>query len=174
MPLSDPHSVARVVMAVAEGAQRHLRQQAHLEADLSAPSFHGTATMALQGITAVMGMGGNSGVAVLASFAPELARALLRAELGSAVEVADEAHELSEIAAETLNVILGHSTTEVSQPDRIISLTPPFVIQDAASFRCPSAAMVVQIMIRTPSGPLTLNFVGPAQELLAQLPDRTA
>jgi CheY-specific phosphatase CheX len=161
-------------MAVAEGAQRHLRQHAQLEAEVGAPSFHGTATMALQGITAVMGMGGNSGVAVLASFTPELALTLLRAELGAEPSEADAAHELSEIAAETLNVILGHSTTEVSQPDRIISLTPPFVIQDAASFRCPSAAMVVQIPVRTPSGNLTLNFVGPAQELLAQLPDRTA
>lgn len=170
MPTSDPQFTANLVQTVGRCALSYLQDSLHLTGSLGTPTVHSASTVALRGITAVMGLGGSAGLAVLASFESSLAQHILVQQLGAtaAAEI-DPAEGLSEAAAEALNIILGHCTAYIALPQTPVSLTPPFVIQDADRFRCPRDTMVVQTLLHTPHGNLTLNFVGPAGVILAAM-----
>ncbi|HXP96108.1 MAG TPA: chemotaxis protein CheX, partial [Telmatospirillum sp.] len=68
---------------------------------------------------------------------------------------------LLEIAAETINTVLGHSTVDLAEESNNVILSAPVVIEEARRLHRPKGASFAAISLTTSRGILDMNFIVP-------------
>ena len=160
--IRETQNFERMVASLADRTALYLTAEMAIDVTGVHDAGRGLEALTLEPLTAVVGVGGPSGMLVAFSYSPELADALFlrmadALDLSADDEDAYRDASLSEIA----NVITGNWIADFSRPGERVSLTPPVILEGAtrihqvpnATFRC--------ITTITGEGSLGIYLIGP-------------
>lgn len=159
---SDTSRLEKVLDAVAERARNYLQDEAAIGVTRVRRAVNEVHSVTLENLTAMIGIGGPSGILVAFNYSPELSDALFRHMTQGLDVSADEEQvfrhgTLTEIA----NVILGNSIPEAFAVGESIPMTPPVILEGATRIHHRDDTMFGSISIATLRGPLDIHLVGP-------------
>jgi CheY-specific phosphatase CheX len=132
---------------------------------LSTQLFWGTASghIKLRDMTAIIGLSGPFNALVAFSFDMALINTLLEIETAGLDIPEDElAFYRQDVIAETINIVLGHSTKALATASEAICLSPPMVLEAGGVLRQRKDAVFVRVCITTPPGLIDVFFISPA------------
>ena len=116
----------------------------------------------LRSMTAIVGVGSETGLYVAYSYDDSLIRAMTSrytAELSIAPE--DEELYAQETASDITSVIIGNSTADLAKRGEVIPLSPPILMVGARKIHGRRETTIAIITLRFQEGALDVAFVGP-------------
>lgn len=157
-----PQTHPTMLAALAERTRQHLGA----EMDITVQSLSEADTLAdpltLEHLTAVMGIGGPSGLLLAFSFSPGLAETLFQRTLDAlGLPEEDAAAFRDACLTEFANVVAGRWIGDFAPPDTRISLTPPVLIEGARRIHRVPNATFHSLATDTDSGRLGIHLIGP-------------
>lgn len=160
--MQEMENLAQMMSSLGERTQLYLECETGIAVTAIAETDNAPAALALDHMTAVVGIGGDTGMLAAFSFSPQLAEALflrLVEALGLPREEAEDfrAAGLSEMA----NVIAGNWIAEFSPPGTRTCLTPPVLVEGARHIHRAPQAIFRTLSIATEAGSLSIHLVGP-------------
>jgi len=122
-------------------------------------------SLTLHDMTAIIGMGGAVNLLIAFSFDKGLINALYEQMTADFDVQADEVQMFHKAAAgEVVNTVLGHCTVDFQEMDgRVISLTPPVIIDKVKHIHRMKDAMFYTQTLSTKLGRMDINLVGPRE-----------
>lgn len=156
--------VAKVVAATMVRTRSYFEEEFDVQvADISQGSGN-VATLDIQGLTAIVGVGGPVSLLIAFSFEPSLMDVLYaRMTDGIEVPAGEEETYRSSVAAEIINTIIGNCTAELQQDDESISLTPPMIVDSARHIHRVKNAVFINRRLNSEFGSVNINLVGPGE-----------
>ncbi len=154
----------RLVMAhVLEGTRSHFEDHLGIGFSVTREFLQGDIeALPLRSLTAVISLGGPVGILAAFSFDLSLAEYLLEVETAGLRMSADERPQfLLDTVAETANVVLGRSTTDLAQSGSSVVLSAPLVLEDGGRLRRPKGAIFTCVSHQTAYGWLDVDFIAP-------------
>jgi CheY-specific phosphatase CheX len=164
----------RVMASVVKRTIRHFREMFGMEFISMHSSSGEIKALTLRALTALIGIGCPVGVLVAFSFDGSLAEHLLDVEMAG-IDIASEErpHYLLEVAAETINIVLGHCTADLAEAGNVVMLSAPVVLDDGGKLRRPAGALFTRVSQETEHGMLDIDFITP-RHLFGELSNPTA
>jgi len=118
----------------------------------------------LKDMTAIIGISGKFGALIAFSFNAELANHILDIETTDLVMSDEEYSDYRlDVIAETINIVLGHSTKALSKIGEPVGLTPPIVLEDGGLLRRPRGALFSSFSYKTTHGLMDIVFITPSE-----------
>lgn len=157
-----PQTHPTMVPALAERTRQHLSG----EMDIAVRDLHETDditdALTLEHLTAVVGIGGPSGLLVAFTFSPQIAEALFQTTLVALGLPEDEAEAFRDAClTEFANVIAGNWIADFAQPGTPVCLTPPVLVEGAKRIHHVPNATFHSLSVHTDAGRLDIHLVGP-------------
>lgn len=124
--------------------------------------LHHEESVMLRDMTAIVGVGSQSGLYIAYSYDETLIAAMTRrytAELTIAPE--DEALYMRETASDVVNVIVGNCTVDLGRRGEVVTLSPPVLALGAKIIQGRPKAAIAVLTLQFPEGTLDVAFVGP-------------
>jgi CheY-specific phosphatase CheX len=113
-------------------------------------------------MTVVIGLSGPVNALVAFSFDNDLVNQLLEIETAGLDIPGDELDIYRhDVLAETVNIVLGHSTGTLARMGETIGLTPPIVLEGKGSFRRPKGALFSCVSYKSAYGVLDIYIISP-------------
>jgi CheY-specific phosphatase CheX len=148
----------------------YLADHANINVTAVHTSTDDIAHLRLRPSTAVIGIGGSTGLHVAFSFPRELVDVLferLTAEI--TLPPGEDEHYRRATVAEVANIIVGNCTADLTLPGQCIAITPPILLHDTKDvFRTKDASFGVISMV-TPHGSFDIHVVAPKESYDSQL-----
>jgi len=160
--------IQKAIEIVASGVRNYLKS-AHGIVSVAQPATNGKAdALALNDVTAIIGLGGAITNLVTVSFDRTLLTHLLKLETqGLVVPENEQELYLRETAAEIANVILGHCLAYLEDLVACdagggrISMLPPVVIEHVGSMHQAQGAAYTSVVLPTDFGSLVVSIIWP-------------
>jgi CheY-specific phosphatase CheX len=113
-------------------------------------------------MTVIIGISGPACALLAFSFDMDLVNHLLEIETAGLEISADELDFYRhDVIAETVNIVLGHSTGALAKTGEAVGLTPPIVIEDGGSIRRPKGAVFSSVSCQSNHGLLDVFTISP-------------
>lgn len=160
--MRETQNLERMVASLADRTSFYLTAEMAIDVTGIRDSGTGLEALTLGPLTAVVGVGGPSGMLVAFSYSPELADALFlrmadALDLAAGEEDTYRDASLSEIA----NVITGNWIADFSRPGERVPLTPPVILEGAKRIHHVPNATFRNITTITSEGSLSIYLIGP-------------
>lgn len=156
--------VIRISDAVISATTAHFRDALKINF-LSTQQACGMASdiIKLRDLTTIIGFSGPFNALVAFSFDMSLVNTLLEIETAG-LDISDD--ELvffrQDVIAETINIVLGHSTKSLAKSGEAICLSPPMMVEANGHLRRPKDAVFIRDSITTDTGIFDVFFISPA------------
>lgn len=156
--------IQKTSKAIVEQTRAYLQQEMGGVVTMAEPYITDSDVLVLRHMTVVVGLGGPIAVLVAFSFDQPLAEHMYKVETDG-LEQTPEQEELyaREAVAETVNVILGHSTTALAEKDNDVILSPPILIEGTKKIFRPCDSVFVTVTVSTNQGVVDINFAYPKE-----------
>ena len=154
--------MAPMLASLAERTRRYLTDEMAIAVHAVHDSDGHADALSLAQMTAVIGIGGPSGLLIAFSYSPELADALFQRMI-AALEIPPHEAEAFRGASltEILNVIAGNWIADFSPPGARVCLTPPVLVEGARHIHRVPNATFRTLLATTEFGPLNVHLIGP-------------
>jgi CheY-specific phosphatase CheX len=148
--------------SIAEHAKHYLADEMAIAVVDIRKAIDGIHTLMLENLTAVIGIGGPSGVLVAFSYSAEMSNALFQ-RTAAALEIpaGEEEIYLHATLSETANVILGNALPSSTPNGGDVAMTPPAILEGAKRIHHMENAVFGSVSITTAQGSLNIYVVGP-------------
>ena len=169
--MSEDQAVTQAVIdSVVKHACKYFMDEMEIEALPGAPFSGDIKSLSVRDIIAIIGLGGPVSLLVAFSFDRSLLEAMFTVATAG-LDIAEDEREtfMREVAAETINVVLGHSTADLSTYGNNVTLSPPVLIEDASKVHKPRGAYFTTVTITTGSGSFDIDFIAPKHLFKASL-----
>lgn len=163
--MSFNHKVVPMVMnAIIGRSCSYLKEELGIAIRKTAPKLYDVEELLLKDVTTIIGIGQPVSMLIAFTFESSLLQRLFEIE-ADGLEIAPEERTLylRETAAETANIVLGHSTADMEAEGQALSLSPPVVIEETRCIHRPKNAVFASVGIDTDVGDLMISFVGPRE-----------
>lgn len=160
--MRETQNLERMVAALADRTAFYLAKEMAIDVTDVREAGDRFEALTLEHLTALVGVGGPSGMLVAFSYSPELADALVQ-RMADALELSDDEVDayrdasLSEIA----NVITGNWIADFAPPGERVSLTPPVILEGARRIHRVPDATFRSVTTVTHEGLLSIYLIGP-------------
>jgi len=155
-------AVQQVMESILRHNRLHFSETLGLTIEESPPANGDIDELRLRSLTALISVGGPVSVLTAFSFDIELAQYLLETETqGLGISDEERPQYQMDTLAETLNVVLGHSTADLAQRGNAVVLSAPVVLEDGGKMRRPKGAYFTRVTLSTAHGVLDVNFITP-------------
>jgi len=160
----DTDVMPKIMQSALDRTSAFLEQEMGITIASATPSMGKIDLLALRDITAIVGVGGSVNLLLAFSFQRRLLDELT-AKFTEGLTFPDEERDLylEDAAAEVVNIIAGHCTIDLADPDVIISLSPPVIVNEAKSIRRPNKGVFACLCLETKFGFVDINFIGPRE-----------
>lgn len=156
--------VAVVVAATLARTRSYFEEEFDIKVNDVSHESGDVATLDIQGLTAIVGVGGPVSLLVAFSFDERLMDVLYqRMTDGIEVPPGEEPSYRSSVAAEILNTIIGNCTADLAQRDEAITLTPPMILDSARHIHRMKNAVFISRRLNSDFGTVDINLVGPGE-----------
>lgn len=154
----------RIMQSALDRTRAFLGEEMDIPVLEASPSTGKLDLLALRDTTAIVGVGGSVNLLIAFSFDASLLDELTT-RFTADLDVPDDQRALyvQDAAAEVVNIIAGHCTIDLEDPNVIISLSPPVIIDQAKSIRRPNQAVFACLCLGTPFGRVDIDFIGPRE-----------
>ena len=160
--IRETENIERMVTALADRTTLYLASHMAIDVTDVENAGQGLDALTLEHLTAVVGVGGPSGVLVAFSYSPGLADALFQHTADALGFSEDEGDVLRDAClSEIANVITGNWIADFAPPGERISMTPPVVLEGARHIHHVPDATFRSITTVTKEGPLSIYLIGP-------------
>jgi CheY-specific phosphatase CheX len=154
----------KVIESVIEKTRSHFEDVVDIGILSTTFSSGEISELALRDITAIVGIGSPFKVMVAFSFDNPLAKYLTEIETRG-LEITDDARQqfLLEAVAETINIVLGHCTSDLAENGNVVTLSPPVVVhmREESQIYWPKGASFATTGFVTDRGILDVDFIVP-------------
>ena len=151
-----------LIDAVVTRTVDYLRDELGLDAQRGTVSGGELKDLVLRDLLTVIGMGGAVNCLVSFSFDRKLIEKIFEISTeGLRISADERSAFIGHTAAETINVILGHATADLSHGNEGVTLTPPAVIEDASKVCLPQGAGFRSVPFVTKFGDFNIDFILP-------------
>jgi CheY-specific phosphatase CheX len=158
------------VRSVAHRTREHFAQGLSLALGQERVVDRGLDELRLRDLTAIIGLGGAVSALVAFSVDLGLAQEIRRIEtVGFKLNEPDLPLYLHDAMAEVANVVLGHSTADLSSLGGVVTLSTPVVIESPRLLGRPDQTLFSQIAFNTPYGGLDIACIAPRERFDARL-----
>jgi CheY-specific phosphatase CheX len=159
---SDAPRLEKALDAVAERARNYLQNEAAINITRVRKAVNGVHSVTLENLTAMIGIGGPSGILAAFNYSPELSDALFRHTTQGLDVSADEEQIFRHgTLTEFANVILGNAIPDAFPFGESISMTPPVILEGATRIHYRDDTVFGCVSIATDRGSLDIHLVGP-------------
>jgi CheY-specific phosphatase CheX len=156
--------VEEVVAATLERTRSYFSEEFDIDVAEIGVASGTVGELDIQGLTAIVGVGGPVSLLVAFSFEQRLMDVLYtRMTEGLEVSPGEEASYRSSVAAEVINTIIGNCTADLQQRDEAISLTPPMIIDSPKHIHRMKDAVFISRNLNSNFGGMAINLVGPGE-----------
>jgi CheY-specific phosphatase CheX len=160
----DPNQFPKAMLAVRKRACTYLHEEIGLNVTAGKPTLGVVDALNLREMTAVVWTSGPVQLIISFSFDRQLLERMAEILTCNLDVDPDEREQfLSEIAAETANLIVGHATADLAEEGNDVLLTPPVIICGGRRIHRPRNAMFASVALATDSGSVDVGFIGPAE-----------
>ena len=155
--------VQRIMACVLERTRQHFEDELGIAFLATTPFSEGKIdALALRHLTAIISVGGPASVLAAFSFDRSLAAFLLEVETAGLSLTEDERPQfLLDTVAETINIVLGHSTADLTEAGNPVVLSAPMVLEDGGRLHRPKGAVFTCVSHQTAHGQLDVDFFLP-------------
>jgi CheY-specific phosphatase CheX len=160
----DPTLIPKLMEAVAARTRSVFESETGISVIDSTRRAGALDVLALQDVTAIVGVGGSVSLLIAFSFERKLIE-LVCERYTAGLDLADHEREfyIQGTAGELVNTIVGLCTIDIQQERSPVSLTPPVIIDEARRIHRPRNAVFASMMLTTADGSFDVNFVGPME-----------
>jgi len=160
--MRETQTLERMVASLADRTALYLTAEMALDVTDVHDAGTDLKALTLEPLTAVVGVGGPSGMLVAFSYSPELADTLFL-RMADALDLSAEEEDAYRDASltEIANVITGNWIADFSRPGERVSLTPPMILEGAKRIHHVPNATFRSITTRTDEGSLSIYLIGP-------------
>ena len=170
LPMQHMTSFKTVAACLAGRTRSYLAEQADIGVSEEHAVTDGVNHLKLRKATAIVGIGGNTGMLIAFSFSQPMIDALYERLTAGIAVPPDQKSELRDATViEVANIIVGNCTEDFARFDDRISLSPPVLLADSKSIYPKTDAMFGTVSMVTPHGSLDIHIVGPRAMFEAQL-----
>jgi CheY-specific phosphatase CheX len=155
--------VHRIMVTVLACTKAHFQDELGIVIASTTTSLSGEINaLALRKLTAIVSLGGPVNILAAFSFDQLLADHLMEVETTGLTLTPDERPQfLLDTVAETINVVLGHATTELAEVGNAVVLSAPVVLEDGGKLRRPKGAIFISVSHETAHGVLDVDLIAP-------------
>jgi CheY-specific phosphatase CheX len=163
-------ALTHMMAALAGATQSYLESEMDIAVTAIADADNTPDSLTLDHMTAVIGIGGESGLLATFCFSPELDESLFQ-RLSLALGLPpDEAKDFRPAGlTEMANVIAGNWIAEFSPPGTRTALTPPVLVEGTKAIPRIPHAIYRTVSIATEAGSLSIYLIGPKNMFDLQL-----
>jgi CheY-specific phosphatase CheX len=163
-------SFKMVADCLADRTKSYLAGQVDVDVTEVHAVTEGVNHLELREATAIIGLGGSTGMLIAFSFSQPMIDILYKRLTASIDVPPDQQSEYRNAAVtEVANVIVGNCTEDFARLDGRISLSPPVLLEDSKSIYRMKDAMFGTVLMVTPHGSFDIHIVGPQAMFDAQL-----
>lgn len=156
--------VAAVVASTLARTRSYFDEEFGIEVTDVSQDSGDVATLAIHGLTAIVGVGGPVSLLVSFSFEPGLMDVLYaRMTDGMDVPAAEEEAYRGSVAGEIINTIIGNCTGDLQGSGEAISLTPPMIVDSIKHIHRMKDAVFISRSLKSEFGCVDINLVGPGE-----------
>ena len=155
--------IQHIMACVLEHTRQHFEDELGIAFLATTTLSEGTIdALALRHLTAIISVGGPVSVLAAFSFDRSLAAFLLEVETAGLPMTEDERPQfLLDTVAETINIVLGHSTADLTEAGNPVVLSAPVVLEDGGRLHRPKGAIFTCVTHQTAHGQLDVDFILP-------------
>ena len=159
---AESYAAKDVIVSIVKHASAYLSGEIGLTVKVGQPFSGEIKAMPIRDVMAIIGLGGPVSLMISFGFDRKLVEAMFDVST-EGLSIAEDERELymQETAAETINVVLGQSTSDLATAGQNVTLSPPLVIENADRIHKPRGAHFTTVTISTDRGDLDVNFVAP-------------
>lgn len=122
--------------------------------------------LSLKDYTSMIGTGGTLNLMILISYDDTLLDHLVELFMEGEEVDPEEAEEIRDsVSGETINTIMGLALPTFPNRGKGVTITPPITINDAANIKKYKDSKIVNAIIKTPYGELSISAVGPIEAI---------
>lgn len=156
--------VAAVVASTMERTRSYFEEEFSMTvADISHDGGN-VDTLAIRGLTAIVGVGGPVSLLISFSFEQRLMDELYaRTTDGMDIPAAQEDAYRGSVAGEIVNTIIGNCTGDLQNHGEVISLTPPMIVDSVKHIHRMKDAVFISRSLQCEFGHVDINLVGPRE-----------
>ena len=160
----DMDVMPKIIQSALSRTRLFLAEEIGIPVTEATPSMGRLDLLDLRDVTAIVGVGGAVNILMAFSFERRLLEEVT-ARFAAGIDIPEEERDfyLQDTAAEMVNIVAGHCTIDLENPDQIISLSPPVIVNEAKSIRRPNQAVFACLCLNTDFGQVDIDFIGPGE-----------
>jgi CheY-specific phosphatase CheX len=158
----DRTILPRIMKAVVWRTCNVLERECAITVTETSTELRDIEVLALHEATIIVGIGGAVSLLIAFSFRRRLLDRMCD-RYTHGIDISDHGRDfyLKETAAEIVNTIVGLCMGDFHDGTELITLSPPAIIDQARSIRRPRHAVFSCVTLKSASGSVDINFVGP-------------
>ena len=158
----DRYVTKAIIRSIVNHTCLYFKNEIHMTVVPGEPFGGDIKKLVVRDVVALISLGAPVNLLIAFSFDKSLVTAMFEATTAGLQVAEDEVDMfMRESAAEVINVVLGHSTADLTKAGKNVALSPPIVIEDASNVYKPKGAYFTTVTISTNKGNFDIDFIAP-------------